>query len=723
MDHQIATSRFPAAQVIDAVSAALGCQPRQTSRGWEWDKRGESGVLGAVLTNSAESFRHIEVLLATVPETAACSVETLWHSLATLIQETETIAVPIPPTKGDAGLWQIGARMKLRDAPMDLPRIQRLHKTFESLDRCAKLIQAELPARCRTAPVQLPSAFKGVVAPCEAKTCQDSDKGSIASGVLRHLDSCLSVAMVGGPPRIRLELDRLARRRPNLVILREAIAFQKLPQLANALRGAGLVLASHCALLRPRASVYEQGRELDATLLQLEAAATPVLFYGTREELEASLGVGQGRDYSPLRPIIEQLPAAHEADLVRAILAHRPGHLASHKVEQIVSVVVQAAMAHAPGKEEVLQPLAHMAAEHGPGDPGLPDLLSELARDLVGRRETFGTCSEAPAKPRASALQKHLMERLQGTQLEVALRHRIIGQDQAVTEVARRVWEEAICRPLKEPLRLFLAGPVGTGKSLAAKCVAEQLEWDYHYLDAASFDSSHAVMTSLAGASPGIVNSYNDGVLAKIARRPSVVEVADLDHAQPGVKGTLCDFFLRVLQEGTLQTGSGMIVRTIPSLLFCFTSNVAYGSRKPNARFGFGLPTREEVREEVASRAREDLGHAFISRVGEPILFDEFSREVARQIVRAEIDVLVSRTTGATDVAQSDEVAVVILRSLPALEHGARGILDETRARVAEALRHYTASGKQRMLVRCEGEKVLIEPRENEPQQPPGVQK
>jgi ATP-dependent Clp protease ATP-binding subunit ClpA len=219
------------------------------------------------------------------------------------------------------------------------------------------------------------------------------------------------------------------------------------------------------------------------------------------------------------------------------------------------------------------------------------------------------------------------------------------------------------------------------------------------------------------------VNSYNDGVLAKIARRPSVVEVADLDHAQIGVKGTLCDFFLRILQEGTLQTGSGMVVRTIPSLLFCFTSNVAYGTRKPNARFGFGAPTREEVREEVASRAREDLGHAFISRAGAPILFDGFSRDIARRIARAEIDALIRRITGATHVAQSDEVAATILSSLPALEHGARGILDETRARVAEALRHYPATGRQRVLVRCEGEKVLIEPMEDEPQQPEGVQK
>ena len=87
-------------------------------------------------------------------------------------------------------------------------------------------------------------------------------------------------------------------------------------------------------------------------------------------------------------------------------------------------------------------------------------------------------------------------------------------------------------------------------------------------------------MTSLAGVSPGIVSSYNDGVLAKISRRPSVVEVADIDHALLGVRGALCEFFLRILQEGTLQTGSGMVVRTLASGLYIFTTNVAHGKGK-----------------------------------------------------------------------------------------------------------------------------------------------
>jgi ATP-dependent Clp protease ATP-binding subunit ClpA len=290
------------------------------------------------------------------------------------------------------------------------------------------------------------------------------------------------------------------------------------------------------------------------------------------------------------------------------------------------------------------------------------------------------------------------------------LRARILGQDDAISELTKRIWQEAICRPGTEPLRLMLAGPVGTGKSVAAKCVAQVLGWPYHYIDAASFDSEHAVMTSLAGASPGIVNSYNDGVLAKISRRPSVVEVADLDHAQPSVRGALCEFFLRALQEGTLQTGSGMIVRTLPSVIFIFTSNVAYGTRKASSSFGFGQLSRCDIRQRVVTNTLEYLGHAFVSRVGEPILFDEFTRQAALKLVEMEIQSLVGRMTGATMVLISPDVTQQILDSLLTLEAGARGVIDATRSALADALRGCADMAPEQVEVRLTGKAIVIVP-------------
>jgi ATP-dependent Clp protease ATP-binding subunit ClpA len=285
----------------------------------------------------------------------------------------------------------------------------------------------------------------------------------------------------------------------------------------------------------------------------------------------------------------------------------------------------------------------------------------------------------------------------------------ILGQEEALAELIERLWQEAVCRPDSEPLRLMLAGPVGTGKSMATKRIADALGYPHHYIDASSFDSEHAVMTSLAGASPGIVNSYNDGVLARIARRPSVVEVADLEHARPGVCGALCEFFLRILQEGSLQTGSGMIIRTIPSLVFLFTTNVAYGTQKASTRVGFGEWNREEIRARVVSRSLEHLGHAFVSRVGPPILFGAFTRATAMQVARKEMETLVARVTGAEAVVTSEEAPRYVVDSLASLETGARGIIDAARGAVAAALRTCRRQGTRRTAIELRDGRIVID--------------
>ncbi|MGD2111495.1 MAG: AAA family ATPase, partial [Phycisphaerae bacterium] len=560
-----------------------------------------------------------------------------------------------------------------------------------------------------SAPV-MPRQLKAIAEPLTTRAVKDSKVGDISTRVVSLLHSGLPVAMVGTPLRVRLELNRLTEAATGIVVLRRIVPIQDLSHLARAAWDSGLILATACALLRPRMSVYEQGREVEATLRELAARALPVLTFGTREELEAIFSVGQGRSYSPLSPVIESLPAAEDEDLVQAALVERCDGLPTEHVDRLAELVLRAISRRVQEKDRLLQPLANLAAQKGAGDPDLPAALIALAENLAGRRDTFGTCDTAPAVPRTSEVCGDLTRRLLSAELEDLLRSRLFGQDEAINELIKRIRQEAICRPQVEPLRLMLAGPVGTGKSVAAKYIAEVLEWPYHYIDATAFDSEHAVMTSLAGASPGIVNSYNDGVLARISRRTSVVEVADLDHARPGVRGTLCEFFLRILQEGTLQTGSGMIVRSLPSVIFIFTSNIAYGTRKATAQFGFGRLTRGDIRQRVVSRVLEHLGHAFVSRVGEPILFDEFTHDTAVELARMEIRSLVGRVTGATTVRISQGVVKRILDSLPTMENGARGVIDATRSAMAEALLDRADIGVAEVDVRLEEDDIIVEP-------------
>lgn len=708
MDRSPSDNQSAAREPSRLVSAMLGCGARASGSGLQWTPQNRPGIIEASLHRGSNGRSELQVVLAKTPETAQLRALALWNLAASLVGESDLAAIPIAPTRGsNAQEWQILARVTMHNDLFDLPRQNRLSKTLDLLDRCAKTLQADLPPMVDSVR-EIPPPLRSMVEPLRPCMRTDSARGAVTHDILSHLRGGLPVAMVGSRPRVTLELDRLARASANLAMLKRSILIQRLPELAAQVSEASLILTVPPGLLRPRMSLYEQGREVESALEELACAAIPVLTFGTREELEQLFGVGQGRHHSPLRPIIHTLPKSEGRDLVLAVLGSRCQGMEPAQVAVLINAVL-AAMDRSPVTGEgILLPLVNLAVELGPTDPTMPAALTKLGMDLASRRDTFGTADEAPACARPSELDHHLIERLSGESLEQSLRSRILGQEEAILELTGRLRQEAMCRPSREPLRLLVAGPVGTGKSLAAKCLADSLDWPYHYIDATAFDSPHSVMASLAGSAPGIVGSYQDGVLAKIARRPSVVEVADLDHAQIGGRGALCDFFLRILQEGTLQTGSGRIVRKIPSLIFMFTSNVAYGNAGASRKLGFGELTQADIRERVVSRASEQLGHAFISRVGEPVLFTEFTPETACRIVEAEIQSLVQRVGHAESVTCDPDVPPQILTSVVSFDSGARGIIDATRRALSESLRDCGDVNTKHVVVRLEGQEVVI---------------
>ena len=713
MDSVIQANGGTTLQIEQAVSEVLGSEPRQTPEGMKWEAKREAGIRSAILRPSAQRRQELDVVLTTVTETAAFSLQSAWNLIAGLIKDTDLTAVPIHTSHDKAlGRWQITARLTLRDAAFSLPRLSRLNMALGHLDRCAKLIQAELPANTAGIAPQVPKELKGIVELLIAHTTQDTGEGSVCHSIYKQLQAGLTIAIVGTALRVRLELDRLAKITSNIAVLQHPTPIQRLPQLARTIKKAGLILASPSSHLRPRFTVYEQGREIEGMLQELDTNGLPVLIFGKREELESVFGVGQGRNHSPLHPVIQTLPSAESSDLVRLALTDCCRGLAPRQIDKLIRLVLDTMKKCGTENEDLLQPLSMLAVEQGANDPNLPAALENLARELYSLRDTFGTCEESPATPRLLDVNRHLRQRLGGHELKNLLSSKLLGQGNAICDFTKRISKEAFSRPYTEPLRLLLAGPVGTGKSMATKYLAELLGWPHHYIDATAFDSPHAVRTSLAGASPGIVNSFNDGILAKIARRPSVVEVADLDHAQSGVRDELRKFFLGILQEGTLQTGSGMVIRTIPSVIFVFTSNIAYGTRKASNRFGFGqCLTRKEVQAQVEACTIAHLGHAFTSRVGDPIIFDEFTRNTAIKVAEMEIKSLVRRVTGAKIVDPSRQVAKQIINSIATLEKGARGIIDATRDAMTESLQDCVDMGAERVRVRLKGKRIIIEAR------------
>jgi ATP-dependent Clp protease ATP-binding subunit ClpA len=84
---------------------------------------------------------------------------------------------------------------------------------------------------------------------------------------------------------------------------------------------------------------------------------------------------------------------------------------------------------------------------------------------------------------------------------------------------------------------------------------------------------------------------------------------------------------------------------------------------------------------------RRDFGPAFVSRVGNPIIFDNFDRSAALEIARREALRLMISATGAAAAVLCDEMAALLIDEMPNFRDGARGVMEMIRQRLAAALR------------------------------------
>ena len=234
---------------------------------------------------------------------------------------------------------------------------------------------------------------------------------------------------------------------------------------------------------------------------------------------------------------------------------------------------------------------------------------------------------------------------------EEVLHQRVIGQDEAVSAVARAIRRSR--SPLKDPRRpggsfIFL-GPSGVGKTELAKSLAEFLFGSEEALitfDMSEFMEKYAV-SKLVGAPPGYVGYDEGGELTKaVRRRPySVVLFDEIEKAHPDVFNIL----LQILDEGRLTDGQGRKV-DFSNTVIIMTSNV--GAReiaKPGA-MGFGSNASQLSDKEIKSRAMGELKKLFrpefLNRVDEIVVFKSLAKDQIRGIVDLMVRELRNRLIG-----------------------------------------------------------------------------
>lgn len=199
--------------------------------------------------------------------------------------------------------------------------------------------------------------------------------------------------------------------------------------------------------------------------------------------------------------------------------------------------------------------------------------------------------------------------------IEDELRRRVVGQDHALTVVARAIRRSraGLSDPHRPAGSFMFLGPTGVGKTEVAKALAEYLFNDdtaMTRIDMSEYMEPHSV-SRLIGSPPGYVGYEQGGVLTEsVRRRPYQVLLFDeIEKANPDV----FNVFLQILDDGRLTDGQGHVVNFTNTIII-MTSN---------------LPSMDAVKRQFRPE--------FINRIDEIVFFNPLGRDVMAGIVKIQL--------------------------------------------------------------------------------------
>ena len=227
--------------------------------------------------------------------------------------------------------------------------------------------------------------------------------------------------------------------------------------------------------------------------------------------------------------------------------------------------------------------------------------------------------------------------------LEETLHKRVVGQEEAVSAVAKAIRRGRV--GLKDPRRpigsfLFL-GPTGVGKTELSKALAESLFGDENSIirvDMSEYMESHST-SKMIGSPPGYVGfDEGGGLTEKVRRKPySVILFDEIEKAHPDVMNML----LQILEDGRLTDSHGRTVN-FKNTVIIMTSNV--GARLITDKKTLGFATNENgenadnkeyeaIKKEVLAELKKQFRPEFINRVDEVIVFHKLTKVDLEKIV------------------------------------------------------------------------------------------
>jgi ATP-dependent Clp protease ATP-binding subunit ClpC len=308
--------------------------------------------------------------------------------------------------------------------------------------------------------------------------------------------------------------------------------------------------------------------------------------------------------------------------------------------------------------------------------------------------------------------------------LEDDLRKRVVGQDEAISAVARAIRRSrAGLKDPKRPIGSFLfLGPTGVGKTELARALAAELfggEDAMIRLDMSEYMESHTV-SRLFGSPPGYVGYDEGGQLTeRVRRRPySVILLDEVEKAHPEVFNAL----LQIMDDGRLTDGQGRTV-DFKNTVVIMTSNAGSADLKRAMRIGFTpikyADDRDEQHEVMRSKAMDGLKRMFrpefINRIDQIVVFHSLGKDELYRIVDLLLAQVRSRLAEQKiELVVSNEVRDLLLREGYDEEYGARPLRRAIQTHVDDALADAVlagtiVAGQAARLVVQDG-KIAIEP-------------
>ena len=304
--------------------------------------------------------------------------------------------------------------------------------------------------------------------------------------------------------------------------------------------------------------------------------------------------------------------------------------------------------------------------------------------------------------------------------LEETLHKRVIGQEEAVSAVAKAVRRGRVgLKDPKRPIGSFLFhGPPGVGKTELSKALAEAVfgnEEAMIRVDMSEYMEKHSV-SKMIGSPPGYVGHEDGGQLSeKVRRNPfSVILFDEIEKAHPDVFNIL----LEVLDDGHITDSQGRKV-DFKNTIIIMTSNAGAQSIIEPKKLGFGAKEdekqdHERMKNNVMEEVKRIFKPEFLNRIDETIVFRALNKEDMKQIITIMVHELQQRCKEQLQIELTvrDAAKAHIVEQAYDRKYGARPLRrklqDEVEDRLAEAIIRGDIHAQDHVIVTTKNKEIVV---------------